>query len=558
MKLEIRRFIIYIFFLAILFQVKAAEPNKAAMRENSPLLHRLDSLIANHDAIIARKEKRIAGLRESYKRAVSLDRKRDICLALYKEYSVYNPDSAMHYAKKSTSLAQRANPVDYDLISSCILNEVFINATQGFGAKAMQDLESIDPSKLSKNAKLEYFQVGQYIYSTQALFNTNGKPSDPYLKKANAFRDSLVRLDLNHLSEVLWAPIAMQADKDSIKYRPPMREVELLKRAVDSATEPTRENAINAYWLSRHYKLMNDPVNMVRYLTLAAIYDTEIENREIAAITELAEWLFDNNNLDRAYSYLIFSSDQANAYRNRARVLNVSSLLPTIRNAYLEAIHQRDHKLRTLLIIIIGVSVVLIVAVIYIIIENRRLRRTRKALSTANEDLKESVTARDEAIVALKDSNHALEESNDALSKANSQLNEAAKVKEELVAMSYRLASDHINALDKYRKKLLRMYKSKQMTELGSELGDQELIKEPYKDFYAALDHTVLSLYPNFITEYNAMVADDLKFDPEPLLKTRSLNSRLRIYALRRLGIEKSADIARMLNVSIRTVYNNR
>lgn len=564
MKLEIKRFIFYIFFLTILYPAKAsalqrsAALNKEAVAENAQLLQRLDSLIANHDAIIARKEGRIAKLREDYRRAVSIDRRRDICRALYKEYCVYDPDSAMHYARESTSLARRANPADHDLIASCILSEVFIHATQGFGEEAIRHLESIDPSKLSNNAKLEYFQVGQYIYSTQALFNTNGNLSDPCLKKSNAFRDSLVRLDPNHLNEVLWAPIALQADKDSIEYHPPMREVELLKRAVDSATEPSRENAINAYWLSRHFKLMNDPVNMVRYLTLAAIYDTEIENREIAAITELAEWLFDNNDLDRAYTYLIYSSDQANAYRNRARVLNVSSLLPTIRDAYLEAIHQRDRKLRTYLMILVGLSLVLIGVAIYSIVENRRLRRARKELSRANDNLKDSVAARDEAIVALKDSNHALEESNAALSKANSQLSEAAKVKEELVAMSYRLASDHINALDEYRKKLLRKYKLKQMTELGAELSDQELIKDPYKDFYAALDHTVLSLYPDFIMEYNAMVSDDLKFDPEPLLKNRSLNTRLRIYALRRLGIDKSADIARMLNVSIRTVYNNR
>lgn len=529
-----------------------------AIVENARLLQRLDSLINNHDAIIARKEGKIEKLRTDYKRAVSPERRIALCRELFREYSVYDSDSARRYAQEATRITRQAYPTDHDQIASCILDEVFIYATQGFGDEAIRKLESIDPDQLTNGVKLQFFQTGQYIYSTQALFNTNASMSDPFTSKSNAFRDSLVRLDPNHLTEIIWAPIAIQVEKDSLNYQPPMKEVEILKRAVDTTNEASRENAINAYWLSRHYSRMGDDVNSVKYLTLAAIYDTEIENREIAALTELASWLYNHDDLERAYTYLIYSSDQANIYHNRARVLNVSTLLPTIRNAYHDAILERDHKLLVYLWILVGLSIVLIAAGVFIIIENRRLRRTREALSDANDRLKETISARDEAIVALEKSNHALEESNAALSKANADLKEASKVKEGLVAMSYRLTSDHINALDEYRKKLLRKYKQKQIVELGAELSDQELIRDPYKDFYAALDHTVLSLFPDFITEYNESMPEDARIDPAPLLKDRCLNTRLRIFALRRLGIDKSADIAKMLNVSIRTVYNNR
>ena len=46
--------------------------------------------------------------------------------------------------------------------------------------------------------------------------------------------------------------------------------------------------------------------------------------------------------------------------------------------------------------------------------------------------------------------------------------------------------------------------------------------------------------------------------DADTVTRNGVLGTRLRIHALRRLGVEKSADIARMLNISIRTVYNNR
>ncbi|MDE6235533.1 MAG: hypothetical protein K2M56_07275 [Muribaculaceae bacterium] len=562
----------FIFLSSLLIAPDASAKRDAAVEENIILLQRLDSLIAHRDKLIERKEERIKKLKADYLRAPNLNRRLESARKLYKEYSVYNSDSALYYAHKATELAGRSSDSNPDLLASCKLDEIFIYTTQGFGEEALRRLESINTAELSNEMKIEYFQVGQYIYSTQALFNTNGKLSDPYIGKSNAFRDSLVRLDPHGADNAAWAPIALQVEKDSSIYTPPVRAVERLKQIVDSASEPNRDNAINAYWLSRHYKLIGDDVNMIRYLTKAAIYDTEIENREIAALTELAQWLYHHNDLDRAYTYLIYSSDQANAYHNRARMLNVSALLPTIRDAYREALKKSDDKLRFFLWILVALSIVLIGLVIFIVFKNRSLHRTRLALSKSNSKLKETVADRDHAISALEESNEALEKSNSALettnialeksnsalSNANSELSKDAKVKEGLVIMSYRLASDHINALDEYRKKLLRKYKMKQMVELGAELNDQELIKDPYKNFYAALDHTMLTLYPDFISEYNQTVPEDQRFDPAPFLKSRNLNTRLRIFALRRLGVEKSADIAGILNISIRTVYNNR
>ena len=60
------------------------------------------------------------------------------------------------------------------------------------------------------------------------------------------------------------------------------------------------------------------------------------------------------------------------------------------------------------------------------------------------------------------------------------------------------------------------------------------------------------------MADYNATVDDSDKVSPESVAKSGTLNTKLRIHALRRLGVTKSADIARMLNLSIRTVYNNR
>lgn len=522
-----------------------------ALKANRQLLTRLDSLIANQPRIIEAKEYRISAYRDQFNKSVSPENKYELARKLYNEYQVYNPDSAMTYANEATRLAAIAYPDDKNRQVSSILDQVFILATQGFGQEAIEKLERIDPTDLSNQMKIQFYQVGQYIYSCQTLFN-NPKDfsTDPSMIKSNAYRDSLIHLDPDHTREVIWIPIARQIDLGE-EYDVDPADVARLEESVESQTEASRENAINAYWLARHYNLMGDNEKMVRYMTLAAIYDAEIENREIAAITELADWLFEHGDLDRAYTYLIYSSDQASRYRNRARVLTVGSVLPSVREAYREAILERDHRLQLYVMLLIGLFIILLGAAFFIILENRRLRRTRHALADSNSRLEASLKDRDNAIGAL-------EQANTALSEANRVLSEANKVKQGLVALSFRIASDHINALDEYRKKLLRKFKQKQYVELGAELNDQELIRDPYKDFYAAFDHTVLSIFPDFIAEYNAAAPPDAAAEEETVMKTRTLNTRMRIFALRKLGVDKSADIAKMLNVSIRTVYNNR
>lgn len=525
---------------------------ETALKANKSLLTRLDSLISQHDNIVIAKEKQIKLLKDEYTNSVTPERKYDIAKKLYLEYQVYNPDSAIFYAKSAYNLARANFPDDIDKQSECKLDFTFINATQGFIPEALELLESINPSQLSHATKILYYQVGQYIYSSRALFNVSKDfKSDPWMAKANEFRDSLISIDPNRTLSTLWVPVATQIDNDAKDYKVDPAAVALLEKSVETHRESTRENAINAYWLARHYGRMGDEEKMVRYMTMAAIYDAEIENREIAAITELASWLFDHGDLDRAYSYLIYSSDQASNYCNRARVLSVGSFLPTVRDAYREAILQRDHRLKLYLVGLISLAVILLGACVFIVIENHRIRTARKALAESKEKLEQSLADRDKAISALEEANMALEKSNHILDEAN-------KVKQGLVTLSFRLASNHINALDEYRKKLLKKYKAKQYVELGAELHDQELIRDPYKDFYAAFDHTMLSIFPDFVNDYNEVSPPDMQVDPELINKSRTLNTRMRIFALRRLGVEKSADIAKMLNVSIRTVYNNR
>ncbi len=120
---------------------------------------------------------------------------------------------------------------------------------------------------------------------------------------------------------------------------------------------------------------------------------------------------------------------------------------------------------------------------------------------------------------------------------------------------AFSMASDFINDVDSLLKKMLRKVKTNQYGELRNELENPGFLAGEMKKFYSTFDRMFLSIYPDFIDEINASLPENEKVE----LKDGELpNTKMRIYALRKLGITESSKIAKMLRCSIQTVYNNR
>lgn len=527
----------------IFFVVSPPAVSAAPADSNADLLEQLDSVISRHKTLVKEKEIRIDGLRKTLGNARTSGERLGLCRQLHEEYLVYDSDSALHYAGEARKIVERTMPDDYDLLTFWKLNEAFIYTVQGLFDTTKALLDGIDPSRLSQDMKSEYFSSLAYLYSLRSVYLQSNKDMWRIdVDKANEYRDSIQAVGLPRSCDWHWVPVAAALDGGG----PDIKDVDVseLKKIVDTSTGASRQNAINAYWLSRYYETLGDEDSMVKYKAKAAINDALIVNREIAAIQELATYLFEKGDLNRAYTYLLYTVDQANQYHNRYRMVNLSDVLPTVRDAYREELVKRDRRLSLFVVILAVLSLVLLCSVCFIIVEVRRLRKMRNLLSATNDELKVSINERDDAIAGLE--------------AANVQLNEANKQKLGLIAYAFKLTTQYINALEDYRKKLLRKYKVKKIDDLGVLINDPELIKEQYQGFYEGFDKTVLSIFPDFIEDYNASAGEDGRFSAEAIAKTKTLNTKLRIYALRRLGISKSAEIAEMLNVSIRTVYNNR
>ena len=75
------------------------------------------------------------------------------------------------------------------------------------------------------------------------------------------------------------------------------------------------------------------------------------------------------------------------------------------------------------------------------------------------------------------------------------------------------------------------------------------------KELHENFDTAFLHLFPHFVDEFNELLQPEGRIVPR---KGELLNTELRIFALIRLGINDSSQIAEFLRYSVNTIYNYR
>ena len=167
------------------------------------------------------------------------------------------------------------------------------------------------------------------------------------------------------------------------------------------------------------------------------------------------------------------------------------------------------------------------------------IKRTR-TLSKLREDLERSNTQLAMANITLNDQNR--------------QISRADKVKEEYILSFLEDLAGQITTArteDNRFRNLLKQGKADQLLKELSISGRSERVRE---DFYETFDRTFLGLYPDFVEQFNALIAEEARVHPP---KGR-LTTELRVFALIRLGVDDSKKIAAMLDYSVSTIYNHK
>ena len=96
---------------------------------------------------------------------------------------------------------------------------------------------------------------------------------------------------------------------------------------------------------------------------------------------------------------------------------------------------------------------------------------------------------------------------------------------------------------------------SGQIAELLKITRSQDALDKELEELYANFDTAFLHIFPDFVKKFNELLQND---EYIVLKRDELLNTELRIFALIRLGIDDSSQIAEFLRYSVNTIYNYR
>lgn len=517
-------------------------------KEIPQLLATLDSILVQTGELASQKELKIAQLKKKLSNAANFEEEFWINKMLYDESFVFNADSAMKYVDRNIQIATELKKKDWQ--DEWLINRSFMFAATGLLKEAGEVLEKVDSTSLSDGLKLSYYYQRSYLYSHLGQYmgdqkQVNNKYYNEF-ENANKHMLALVRPK----DPLYWWCVAScneLSPEDSL--------FSALENVVLSSHHNTRLDAMNAYGLSNMYKRLGDKEKTMIYLIYSAMADLRVCNRDIASLQELSSLLYDAGDIDRAYAYMNYCLKAALLYPNRVRIINISTELDKIYANYQQRDIRWRNSLQNYLYVVTFFSIILVLTLIGLYRQTKKLRKSRTELDSANHSLNQHVVELSQMHKQLVLANQELQNLNELLRSANQKLQESNDVKEEYIGYVFSICSNYISKLDEYRKNINRKLKTGQFEEARQLTDNSSLTQNELKDFYANFDAIFLRVYPDFVADLNSL----LRPEEQILLKDASeLNTEVRIYALVRLGINDSVKIADFLHCSPQTVYNHR
>ena len=137
----------------------------------------------------------------------------------------------------------------------------------------------------------------------------------------------------------------------------------------------------------------------------------------------------------------------------------------------------------------------------------------------------------------------------------NISLIDSSLIKEEYIGKYMEQSLLYLEKIEQYRRMIRKKIEKSTKGEVLQELKSTNIVDEELASFLQEFDKTFLSLFPDFVDEYNSLLIPEERSTPK---NKGELDTELRVYALIRLGITDSDKIARFLGYSLSTIYNYR
>jgi hypothetical protein len=511
---------------------------------NQQLMDSLDAAIAQRAQYIQAKSDRIGSLKRRLIEGVSGERALSIIDDLYDEYHVFQFDSAMSYADRGLALALGLGNSYYTTLFTVHRSEIL--AIGGLYSEALECMNMLREQPADSLLRLKQLLAYNAIYSYWSDYCHDVHYAPFYRAKADSClyqAIAYVKPD-DPLYDYYQGEKNVYLDHDDKQAR--IHYLNALKR-ID---QHSRAYSMASFALAGNYRVAGEQDKYIEYVIKAALSDLKNCTMENLALQDLAVCLFDENEeqIRRAELYINTSMEDAKFYNNRLRILEISRTLPQIMNTYQATIVAKNKKLRNSVMFISLLVLALLLTAYYIYRQNRKLASRRRELASSHQKL---IGMNKQ----LADSNKTHAALNQQLKELNLQLINTNKRREGLASIFIDLCAQYIDKLGMYQTLVKRKIKANQAQELLQTISSTRISEQDASTFLHRFDKAFLDLYPTFVEEFNALLTDDGQI---VLKSPNTLTTELRTFALIRLGVKNTADIAGLLFLSPQTIYNCR
>ena len=493
------------------------------------ILKELDRVLAMENTYQDYFLQRTSALEDLLGGNISLEQEYEIRRRLADEYRFYNLDSTLTQLNRNKEIALLLR--DDIRLMETDLSLVREYGLAGYHSDAFELLKQYSEQSVPEKLKIQYCDAASYLYGEMGAYSSNNRN---HWKTRNQYIVTL--LDCLEEGSYEWYNLRrIHAEAVGDK----AAALTFAKKAVAVSPSNSREFASAAFFLSTY---QTDRQEQIKWLARSAIADVMNATKDYASLNDLAEILYEDGDIKRAFSYVAdHCMRDALFFNGKLRPWQISRFFPALERAY-EAHNARSNRM---IIFFLAFAFLLMLALVSLLVN---LSRRRKALEMMSIDLqaeKDRVERRNASLQAV----------NQQMSEVNAALQEANKIRQEYIGLYLQNLSENISKSRKYKNHVLTYIRRGNINYLVEEIMALPPIEEDISQFNRMFDETFINLYPDFVEKLNELLLEGEEIKPRG---DDILTPELRVFALIKLGIVESSRIAALLHYSANTVYNYR
>lgn len=345
------------------------------------LLRELDQCIEERHRFYAPRERQVDSLQALLDDSLSHAELFDIYGRLVETYRSYNLDSQLYYTELRLDMAETPFEKQVSLLnySEVLMRSAMYHETLVYMDSALQQ-------PLNPVLEPYYNHLCRTLYGLMRDFAITSRERQTYTAITQQYRNEL--MEVHHAGSFLHELVRADYLYVAQHYDSALQVLEVYEQA--NRVEGKYEEPVFAFTRAQIYMAMGDKNQARHYLALSAIADLHNAIREYIALRELAVLLYEEGDVERAYTYMECATQDAMAGNERVRSIETSTAYPVVQEAYMQQVHRRQVWMMVGIASVLAILSLVTIFLLYINRKRCQLAELNARLAQSNEDLRRS------------------------------------------------------------------------------------------------------------------------------------------------------------------------